>query len=115
MATKSDVIAAAVRYKIEIDVEHDDLRPVNDLIKARLGRRVAPATLWRWRTIGVSGGIKLPMVRVGGIWHSTALCVVEWIRQQTEHCGQSAPTDLAATPAERPERTTRKLQAAGLL
>lgn len=115
MATKSDVIATAVRYKIEIDVEHDDLRPASELIKARLGRRAAPATMWRWRTVGVSGGIKLPMVRVGGIWHSTAAAVAEWIRQQTENRTPSNAAGLRSNPIERSQQTTRKLKSAGLL
>lgn len=31
-----------------IDPEIDDLRPVSEVVEARLGKRISPATKWRW-------------------------------------------------------------------
>ena len=58
-----------------IDLEADELIPIGDLTKKRLGKRVSPATIWRWRLKGVKAGgitVKLEAVRVAGVWHTTA-------------------------------------------
>lgn len=95
-----------------IDPLVDDLRPVNDIVQARTGKRNNPATTWRWRLKGVNGA-KLPMVRVSGVWCTTAAAFAEFIRAQTANC-QPASLDTDA-PAERSAATTKKLAAAGLL
>jgi len=95
-----------------IDPEVDDLRPVNDFVKARFGKRISPATSWRWRLKGVNGA-KLSCVRFGGCWCTTAAAFADFIRAQTANC-QPAPLGTDA-PTERSEATKRKLAAAGLL
>lgn len=67
-----------------IDLENDDLRPVSEIAFARIGKRPAFQTIWRWRTIGVRG-MKLEMVHVCGVWCTTASAFAEFIR------GQSSP------------------------
>lgn len=96
-----------------INPEVDDLRPVNDIVQARTGKRNNPSTTWRWRLKGVNGA-KLPMVRVSGVWCTTAAAFAEFIRAQTANCSP-APMHADAAPAERSAATTKKLAAAGLL
>ena len=91
-----------------IDLETDELLPVNAICKARIGRRVSPTTLWRWRLKGVNGA-KLECVRVGAQWCTTQAAFSRFLRDQ--QAVQSQPE----APSERDEATTRRLQAAGLL
>jgi hypothetical protein len=67
---------------MSIDCEVDDLRPVNEIIKARLGKRVCSSTLWRWRLKGVNG-VRLECVRVGGLWATTAEAFARFLDAQT--------------------------------
>lgn len=93
-----------------IDLEIDELIPVNEICQARLKRRLSPATLWRWRLKGVNGA-KLECVRVGAVWCTTHAAFTRFLRAQ-----QRDQADVAeGQPGERPEPTRRRLQAAGLL
>ena len=95
-----------------INLECDELFPVGTLIKQRLGKRVSPATQWRWRLHGV-GGVRLECVRCGGLWMTTAAAFAEFVRAQTANC---SPTPMNSdAPVERSESKKRKLAAAGLL
>jgi len=96
-----------------LDLAVDDLRPINDFVQARFGKRINPATTWRWRLKGVNGA-KLPMVRFSGVWCTSAAAFAEFIRAQTANCSPAPKHDDAA-PAERSETTKRKLATAGLL
>ena len=95
-----------------INIETDDIRPAQQVIKSRTGKRVSPATLWRWRLKGV-GGVKLPMVRVGGVWHTTVEAFAEFVRAQTAALTPADP--VGEVSAERSESTRRRLEAAGLV
>ena len=97
----------------KINPEVDDLRPVNDIVQARTGKRNNPATTWRWRLKGVNGA-KLPMVRVSGVWCTTAAAFAEFIREQTENCSP-APLATDAPGVGRSAATAAKLAAAGLV
>jgi hypothetical protein len=98
-----------------IDPVVDQLRPLPEVIKSRLGRRISPATLWRWRLKGVNG-VKLECLRVGGCWFTTDAAFTEFLRAQTANalaaCTGSAAADV---PAERSPEKVRRLKAAGLL
>ena len=95
-----------------IDPEVDDLRPVNDFVLARFGKRISPATQWRWRLRGVNGA-KLSCVRFGACWCTTAAAFADFLRQQTANC---SPVTLDSdAPAERSAATSKKLKAANLL
>lgn len=96
----------------KINPEVDDLRPVNDFVQARFGKRINPATTWRWRLKGVNG-VKLSMMRFSGVWCTTAAAFAEFIRAQTANC-TPAPMNSDAT-TERSAATTEKLRKAGLL
>ena len=96
-----------------IDLENDVLTPVNEITKRRLGKRIAPATLWRWRLKGIktpTGRVKLECVRVAGCWCTTPKAFAQFIREQSN---VAAVDDDG--PRHRDERTTRRLQSAGLL
>jgi uncharacterized protein DUF1580 len=95
-----------------INPEVDDLRPVNDFVQARFGKRISPATAWRWRLRGVNGA-KLEVVKFGGCWCTTAAAFALFVRQQTANC--QPPPSPSGAPAERSANTKRKLAAAGLL
>src|SRR4030095_8336396 len=98
-----------------IEPASEALRPVNEIIKARLGKRISPATLWRWRLKGVNG-VRLECLRVGGCWVTTDAAFAEFLRAQTENalaaCTGSVDADK---PAERSPEKVRRLRAAGLL
>ncbi len=95
-----------------INLEIDDLRPVNKFVRARFGKRVSPATLWRWHAKG-SNGARLEVVKCGGCWMTTAAAFAEFIRVQTANC---TPTPIGNdAPVERSAATKKKLAAAGLL
>jgi hypothetical protein len=96
-----------------IDPEVDDLRPVNTIAQQILGKRIPPATSWRWIRKGVNGGVKLPVVKSGGCWMTTRAAFAEFLLAQTANC-QPALLDTDA-PAERSAETAKKLAAAGLL
>jgi hypothetical protein len=93
----------------------DELRPVNEIIKARLGKRISPATLWRWRLKGVNG-VRLECLRLGGCWVTSDAAFSEFLRTQTANalaaCTGGAVDDA---PPERPPEKVRRLKAAGLL
>jgi hypothetical protein len=97
-----------------IDPEHDDLRPLNEVIKARLGKRISPATLWRWRLKGVNG-VRLECLRVGGCWVTTHAAFAEFLRAQTQNVLKSRGDGVPHSPGERSPEKVRRLQAAGLL
>jgi hypothetical protein len=97
-----------------IDAAADQLRPVNDVIKARLGKRISPATLWRWRLKGVNG-VKLECLRVGGHWVTSDALFIEFLRAQTRNALEACRVAPTAIPAERTPEKIRRLKAAGLL
>lgn len=98
-----------------IDPEHDDLRPVSEIAKARLGKRPSPAVIWRWRVKGCHGA-RLECVQVSGCWCTTVAAFAQFIRQQTANAtAKCQAAGVESDPGPRDERTTRKLKAAGLL
>lgn len=97
-----------------IDLENDKLVPVNELCRKTLGKRVAPATLWRWLKKGVRGGIKLEAVQAAGVWCSTPAAFAKFLRAQTAACLHTESSD-DDSPAERSEETADALRKAGVL
>ena len=95
-----------------INIETDELVPLGELARQRLGKRPSPATLWRWRLHGVNGA-KLAVVKSGGCWMTTVAAFADFIRAQTANC-TPVPLDSDA-PTERSAATKAKLSAAGLI
>ena len=93
-----------------IDVETDTLTSVRSLARQRLGKNIAPSTIWRWVRKGCRG-CRLEAVQVMGTWHSTPPAFAAFITGQT---AAAFGADAPAT-AERSATTTKKLLAAGLL
>ena len=59
---------------MKIDIESEQLISLAELARKLPRRRDRPvhlSTLHRWRTVGVSGGIRLVAIRVGGTWYTT--------------------------------------------
>ena len=99
--------------KNTIDLETDTLLPVAPLVEGRVGRRISPATLWRWRVKGIHG-VRLEAYLVAGVWCSTPAALTAFLRDSSAAAMSGAPkTD--GRPRERDPETTRRLQAAGLL
>lgn len=95
-----------------INIECDTLTSVRTLARQRLGKNIAPSTIWRWVRKG-SRGCRLEAVQVLGTWHSTPPAFAAFITGQTAAAyGTDAPT---TAPAERTAATQKKLRAAGLL
>ena len=83
---------------MSINIELDKLFPVAPLIEQRIGKRPAPATIWRWRLKGING-VRLECVLCGGCWMTTAAAFAEFVRAQTANV-QPALLDAPA-PTER--------------
>jgi hypothetical protein len=66
-----------------INPETDDLRPANQIIRERIGKRVATSTLYRWREKGVKG-IRLECVLIAGVWCTTPAAFASFVKGQTE-------------------------------
>lgn len=98
-----------------INLEKDELRPIHQVIRARIGKRVAPATLWRWRLKGVNG-VRLECVRVGGLWFTTTAAFAEFLAAQTASFERPEVTLRSdAVPPPRSPEKERKLREYGLL
>jgi len=85
-----------------INPETDDLRPVNQIVHERLGKRVAASTLYRWRSAGVRG-VRLECVFVGGVCCTTMAAFAAFVRAQTD-AEQRRRTAPAKIPAARHSR-----------
>jgi len=100
-----------------IDLQNDELIPVQQVIKERLGHKVAPATAWRWRLKGVKVAgqcFKLECVRCGCNWLTTREAFARFLQAQTEAATAAHDHTVDGTP-ERSEDTKRRLQSQGLL
>ncbi len=84
------------------------LRPVSQLCREMLGKRVSPSTVWRWVKRGNQGGaVKLQAVNVLGKWHCTTQQLADFFNANTVAAMDTAP------PAE--DITDDQLVAQGLL
>jgi hypothetical protein len=98
-----------------LDLENDRLVPVAAIFKDRTGKRLNPPTLWRWVRGKGCHGIKLEAVPVNGVWCSTPKAYGAFLEEQAAaRLAGSYSADESPSPV-RDEKTTRKLQAAGLL
>lgn len=57
--------------------------PVQQICKRVIGKRVSPATLWRWIRKGTKGG-KLEASHINGTWHCTAEQFADFMNRQTK-------------------------------
>jgi hypothetical protein len=86
-----------------INIKDDDLAPARALLKAKLGRRISPGTLWRWHRKGTRG-CRLDCVMVGGMLHTTPAAVADFIRGQNPDRDEQQHT----APAARQSRSLRR-------
>jgi hypothetical protein len=107
-------LADHVSSPFSIDPVNDDLRPIGEVIQARLGKRISAGTLWRWRRKGVNG-VRLQCLRLGGSWLTSDAAFGEFLRAQTANAlascaGQSAdaPSNQAPNKARRPRTANHK-------
>ena len=98
-----------------IDPETDDLRPVGEIVQARLGKSISPATLWRWARKGI-GGVRLEVIRMGGRWLTTDKAFAEFLRAQTANAlrATSDSPGPGAGSGRTPQKT-RELKRRGLI
>lgn len=66
---------------MEATQNRDELRPVQEVITAHLGKPVSGMTLWRWREIGV-GGVRLECFPAGRSWLTTPAHFSEFVHRQ---------------------------------
>ena len=100
-----------------IDLEHDTLTPVRQLIRQRLGKDISPPTQWRWILRGIktaTGRVKLEAVRVGATWCTTPAALARFLQAQTA-AALAASSDDDPAPTGRSETVARRLRKAGLL
>jgi len=90
---------------IDLEDVADALFPVARLVEQRIGRRISPPTLWRWRTRGIRG-VRLECYLIGGVWCTTPAALAD---------SSAASLPPVEPPTERDPATTRRLAAAGLL
>ncbi len=95
-----------------IDPFKDHLRPVGEVIQARLGKRISPATLWRWRLKGVNG-VRLQCLRLGGSWVTSEAAFGEFLRAQTENALAACTGGRASdAPTEHSAERVRQIKSA---
>ena len=97
-----------------IDLQKDRLEPVAKLAERMIGKRISPATVWRWCLKGCKVGdsrIRLEAVKCAGQWHSTPAALAAFIRAQTA----SLLKQNEEARVVRDERTTERLKKVGLL
>lgn len=95
-----------------IDAENDTLVSVRQLARQRLGKNIAPSTVWRWARKGCRG-VKLECVQVLGAWHTTPAAFARFVAAQTAAAlGSDAPQE---SPAPRSPEKIERLRKAGLL
>jgi hypothetical protein len=95
-----------------IDPFKDHLRPVGEVIQARLGKRISPTTLWRWRLKGVNG-VRLQCLRLGGSWLTSEAAFGEFLRAQTQNVLASCAGRPADAPSKQSPSKIRRPQATG--
>lgn len=96
-----------------INLQTDELRPIHKVIRNRIGKRISPATLWRWRLKGVNG-VKLECVRVGG-WYITNTAFAEFLAAQTANVLRPELARMDDPPQPRSPEKERRLSEAGVL
>jgi hypothetical protein len=78
-----------------ISVDDEQLVTLNELArslpKRRNNRPVHVSTIHRWRTRGLSGGIRLEAVRIGGVWHTSREAFVRFCERLTAASAPPAP------------------------
>lgn len=65
-----------------IDIENDELHTVFELC-AGLPKPPTPNTRWRWIRKGIRG-VKLPAIRVNGVWCTTRAAFAGFLRAQSD-------------------------------
>lgn len=86
----------------------EELAPLGKLVADRIGRRIAPCTLWRWHSRGLANGAKLRAVKVG----KSLFCCPRWLDEFIE---QQNPGQAVAAPHAIANPTETELRQAGLL
>src|SRR5690242_14561931 len=95
-----------------INIDDDDLQPAGELLKAKLGHRITPGTLWRWHRQGTRG-CRLACLMVGGVLHTTPQAVAEFIRgQNPEFASPTVAPGSCGKQKARSASTARRLKAA---
>ena len=102
----------AIFISAVIDAATDTLVSVRALAKSRLGKHIAPSTIWRWVRKGCRG-VRLEAVQILGSWHSTPEAFAAFIVDQTAVALDDGTAN--STPAPRTAAKTARLRAAGLL
>ena len=87
----------------------EELLPVREALRLKLGVSVSPATAWRWVKRGCRGS-RLKTQRVGKRLFTSAAAVDAFIRGQ-----QAEPLADVPAPVSRSAEDERALRAAGLL
>lgn len=86
----------------------EELRPLGAVVAERIGRRLSPATVWRWHTKGLKNGARLRVARIG----KGLFCCPRWLDEFIE---QQNPGQAVAAPPAIANPTENELRQAGLL
>lgn len=78
--------ASAAAVTASIDVNSERMLTLSQLARRlpcrRSDRPVNPATVHRWRNPGIRG-VRLPCVKIGGIWHTSLEAYQRWVERLT--------------------------------
>jgi hypothetical protein len=96
-----------------IDVTTEKLLPLGEACRL-LPSAPSPATLWRWRTIGVHG-VKLECLRAGRTWVTSGAAVARFLAAQTAAAMDGSHRTRTADLSERDGVLERKLRDAKLI
>jgi hypothetical protein len=101
---------------MSIDLNEEQLVTLKELArslpKRRNNRSVHIATVHRWRTRGLAGGIRLEAVRIGGVWHTSQEAFQRFCDRLTA-ASESPEPDWAPTRSRRHDDVGSELRDGG--
>lgn len=92
-----------------IDVDREQLV---SLTRAKIPGNPSAATRWRWAYHGVKGGVKIEIIRIGGLTYTTQEAVARFLQACNASCAGAVLT-LPPEPTAAARKACEKLRKMG--
>lgn len=90
------------------------LEPIDVIADRITGHRPSRQSMWRWRTEGTAGEIKLACVPVAGGWKTTEAAFLDFLSRRADYANRP-PAERRATAEFPDDASDSTLKEAGLL